>query len=79
MALINGVKLKVVLKSPLMALIRDANLKSSLARHVSNMLIEFKGHSRRKILNNLWVPKPDTCPKRRLHSRLEVSKVIFAF
>jgi len=31
MALINGVKLKTFLKSPLMALIRDANLKSSLS------------------------------------------------
>jgi len=32
MVLINGVNLKVFLKSPLMALIRGANLKSSLSK-----------------------------------------------
>ena len=71
MTLINGVKLKSILKSPLMALIRGTSLKSSLSKTL--------GHSRPKILNDLWVPESDTRPKRRLHSHLKASNAIFAF
>jgi len=71
MTLINGVKLKTILKSLLMALIRCANLKSSLSKT--------REHSRSKILNDLWVPKLDTCPEWRLRSRPEASKAITSF
>ena len=71
MALINGVKLKAVLISLLMALIRGANLKFNLNKT--------RGHSRSKILNDLWVPEPDTSRERHLRSCLEASNVIFAF
>ena len=46
---------------------------------MSNMLFEFKGHARLKILNDLWGSKLDTRLKQRLHSYLEVSNVIFMF
>jgi len=70
MALINCVKLKAILKSPLMALIRGANLKSILSKT--------REHSHPKILNDLWVPEPDMRPKRHLRSRLKASNVILA-
>jgi len=54
-----------------MALICGANLKSSLCKTCK--------HSCPKILNDLWVPKPDTHPKRCLCSRLKASNTIFVF
>ena len=54
-----------------MASIHGANLKSSLSKKREN--------SRPKILNDLWVPKPYTHPKRRLRSRLKASNMIFEF
>jgi len=71
MALINSVKLKAVLKSPLMALIRGANLKSTLSKT--------RGHSRPKILNDFWVPKTNTHPEWRLRSHRKASNPISAF
>ena len=70
-ALINGIKLKIILKSSLITLIRNVNLKFSLSKT--------RGHSRPKILNKLWVPKPDTHPKQLLDLRLEAFNLIFAF
>jgi len=52
-----------------MALIRSVNLKSSLSKT--------RGHSRPKVLNDLWFPKPDTHPKWHLHSCLKASNAIF--
>jgi len=54
-----------------MALIWDANLKFSLSK--------ICGHSRPKVLNNVWVLKQDTCPKRCLYSRLKASNAISTF
>ena len=54
-----------------MALICDGNLKSSLSKT--------RGHSCLKILNNLWVPEPDTHPDWLLRSHLDASNGIFVF
>jgi len=54
-----------------MALIRDTNHKFSLSKT--------HGHSCPKILNDLWVFKPDTHPKRCMCSRLKASNTIFVF